>query len=159
MVLTDNGFGSKANSPDAMLFFQRIRPNWATGAIEQLQMTFLHDPDKKVPFRIVNESTEKRYLTGADFDLEGMHPIGDKMWFGNEFGPYLIKTDRNRKVEAVFETMVEGKPARSPEHYAIASQGRPDATGTFNVLRSKGYEGMAASKDGRFLYPMMEGAM
>lgn len=29
-VLTDNGFGSMANSPDAMLFFSVMRPDFAT---------------------------------------------------------------------------------------------------------------------------------
>ena len=159
LVLTDNGFGSKANSPDAMLFFHRIRPNWETGVVERLQTTFLHDPDNRVPFRIVHEGTQKRYLTGADFDLESIQPIGDKIWIGDEFGPYLIRADRNGKVEAVFETTVDGKPARSPDHFAITSPGRPDQTGSFNVLRSKGFEGMAASKDGRFLYALLEGAM
>jgi hypothetical protein len=159
LVLTDNGFGSKANSPDAMLFFHRVRPNWETGAIERLETTFLHDPDRKVPFRIVHEGTEKRYLTGSDFDLESIQPIGDKIWIADEFGPYLIRADRTGKVEAVFETTVDGKPARSPDHVAVASPGRPDQNGTFNVLRSKGFEGMAASKDGRFLYGLLEGAM
>jgi hypothetical protein len=159
LVLTDNGFGSKANSPDAMLFFHRIRPNWTTGAVEVMQTTFLHDPDKKVPFRIVNESTEKRYLTGADFDLESIQPIGDKIWIGDEFGPYLIRLDRNGKVEAVFETQVDGKTVRSPDNPAVATAGRPDQTSAFAVQRSRGYEGMAASPDGRFLYPLLEGPL
>ncbi|WP_163827649.1 esterase-like activity of phytase family protein, partial [Proteus vulgaris] len=29
----------------------------------------------------------------------------------------------------------------------------------FRVRRSKGFEGMAASPDGRFLYPLLEGAL
>jgi hypothetical protein len=157
LVLTDNGFGSKANSPDAMLMFHRIKPNWETGAVERQQTTFLHDPDKKVPFRIVHEGTDKRYLTGADFDIEAIQPIDGKLWFGDEFGPFLIRTDLNGKVEAVFETTVDGKPVRSPDHYAVSSQGRPDQAATFNLGRSKGFEGMAASKDGRFLYALLEG--
>ena len=28
LTLTDNGFGSKANSPDAMLMFHIIKPDW-----------------------------------------------------------------------------------------------------------------------------------
>jgi len=30
-----------------------------------------------VPFRIVNENTPRRYLTGSDFDIESIQPIGD----------------------------------------------------------------------------------
>ena len=69
-VLTDNGFGSKANSADAMLMFHHVKPDWKSGRVQRLQTVFLHDPDKKVPFLIVNEGTKQRYLTGADFDIE-----------------------------------------------------------------------------------------
>ena len=48
---------------------------------------FVHDPDRKVPFLIVNEGTDKRYLTGADLDIESMQLVGDLVWFGDEFGP------------------------------------------------------------------------
>lgn len=139
LVLTDNGFGSKANSPDAALFFHRLKADFATGAIERLSTTFLHDPDKKVQFRIVHEGTEKRYLTGADFDPESIQPIGGKLWIGDEFGPYLIRVDATGKVEAVFETTVDGKPVRSPDHYAVTTPGAPDAAlpVPFNARRSR----------------------
>lgn len=157
LVLTDNGFGSKANSPDAMLFFHRLKADFDKGVIERLSTTFLHDPDKKIPFRIVHEGTEKRYLTGADFDPESIQPIGGKYWIGEEFGPYLIRVDADGKVEAVFETQIDGKPARSPDHYAVTTPGAPNQSVAFNVRRSKGFEGMAQSPDGRFLYPLLEG--
>ena len=122
-VLTDNGFGAKANSYDAMLMFHKVKPDWTTGKAELLSTTFLSDPDKKVPFRITNEGTDKRYLTGADFDIELIQPIGNEIWFGDEFGPYLIKTDLAGKVLAVFETMVDGKLARSPDHFQVSDAG------------------------------------
>ena len=53
--------------------------------------------------------------------------------------------------------MVDGKPARSPDHYAVTTPAAPNGTVTFNMRRSKGYEGMAASPDGRFLYALLEG--
>ena len=31
-IVTDNGFGNKRNSPDAMLMFHRVRIDWARGA-------------------------------------------------------------------------------------------------------------------------------
>ena len=158
-VLTDNGFGTKANSYDAMLMFHKVRPDWATGKVDLQSTIFLSDPDKKVPFRITNEATEKRYLTGADFDIESIQPIGTDIWFGDEFGPYLIRTDATGKVLAVFETMVDGKPARSPDHYAVTTPAVPGGAVAFNVRRSRGYEGMAASKDGKMLYPLLEGPL
>ena len=158
LTITDNGFGSKANSPDAMLMFHVLKPDWKSGAVERVSTTFLHDPDRKVPFRIVNENTPKRYLTGSDFDLESVQPIGDALWFGEEFGPYLIKTDKSGKVLQIVETKVDGKVVRSPDHPAVVMPGAPGPV-KFEVRRSKGFEGMAASPDGKFLYPLLEGPL
>jgi hypothetical protein len=158
-VLTDNGFGSKANSPDAMLYLNRYNIDWKSGELKRLQTIFLHDPDKKVPFRIVHEGTPKRYLTGADFDTESFQLAGGALWIGDELGPWLIKADMSGKVLAVFETLVDGKPARSPDHPAITTPAAPNVALDFNVRRSRGFEGMAASKDGSKLYALLEGAM
>ncbi|MBB1093796.1 esterase-like activity of phytase family protein [Rhodopseudomonas palustris] len=159
-VLTDNGFGSRYNSADSMLYLNRHKIDWANGKVERQETIFLHDPDKKVPFRIVHEDSAKRYLTGADFDTEGFQIIGDHFWIGEEFGPYILKTDKSGKVLAVFETLVDGKPVKSPEHWSIQSPGGPGATYSgVNLRRSKGFEGFAASTDGKFLYPLFEGAL
>ncbi|MBL8670012.1 MAG: esterase-like activity of phytase family protein [Alphaproteobacteria bacterium] len=158
-IVTDNGFGSKANSPDAMLFLNRYRIDWDKGTFERLQTVFLHDPDKVVPFRITHEGTEKRYLTGSDFDIEGFQIAGGAFWIGDEFGPFLIKADMTGKVLKVVETKVDGFAVRSPDHPAVGSAGAPNQTGSFNLRRSKGYEGLAGSKDGRFLYALLEGPL
>ncbi len=159
-VLTDNGSGAKANSPDSMLYLNRYRIDWAAGTWVPLETIFLHDPDRKVPFRIVHEGTDKRYLTGSDFDTEGFQIIGDTLWIGDEFGPYVLKADRAGKILAVFETLADGKPVRSPEHWQVQSPAVPGAAYTnVNLRRSKGYEGFAASKDGKFLYGLLEGPL
>ncbi|MFK8251602.1 esterase-like activity of phytase family protein [Ancylobacter terrae] len=158
-ILTDNGMGAKANSPDSALYLNRYRIDWKSGAFERLETVFLTDPDKKVPFRIVHEGTDKRYLTGADFDPESFQIIGDDIWIGEEFGPYLIRADKTGKVLAVIETVAGEMPVRSPDHYGVASPATPSATAEFNARRSKGFEGMAASKDGKFLYPLLEGPL
>ena len=158
LTLSDNGFGSKANSPDAILMFHVVKPDWKTGAVERVSTGFLNDPDRKVPFRIVNENTPKRYLTGSDFDLESVQPIGDALWFGEEFGPYLVKTDKTGKVLAVFDTLVDGKVVRSPDNPGLTLPSAPGPV-AFEVRRSKGFEGMAASPDGKFLYPLLEGPL
>jgi hypothetical protein len=158
-IITDNGFGSKANSPDAMLFLRNVRVDWAKGSIDTTRTIFLHDPDKNVPFRIVHEGTEKRYLTGSDFDIEGFQIIGDKIWIGDEFGPYLIRTDMTGKVEAFFETQAEGKPVMSPDHYKVVTPNPGAPLTGVNLGRSRGYEGFAASKDGKFIYGLLEGPL
>src|SRR6516225_2082030 len=151
-VITDNGMGARANSMDSMLYLNRYKMDWASGKIERQETIFLHDPDKKVPFRIVHEDTQKRYLTGADFDTEGFQIIGDVFWIGDEFGPYILKADKTGKILGVFETVADGKPVRSADHLAVAAPGAAGATFTnVNLRRSKGYEGFASSKDGKFL--------
>lgn len=158
-ILTDNGFGSKANSPDAMLFLNRYTVDFKGGSLKRQETVFLHDPDKKVPFRIVHEGTKKRYLTGSDFDTESFQIAGGAFWIGDEFGPYLIKADMKGKVLAVFETQVDGNVVRSPDHPAVTTPGAPGGNVAFQARRSKGYEGMASSKDGSKLYALLEGAL
>jgi hypothetical protein len=156
-LLTDNGAGSKANSPDFMLYLNHYSIDFKTGQFKHLATVFLHDPDKKVPFRIVHEGTSPRYLTGSDFDTESFQIIGQNIWIGDEFGPFLIKTDLKGKVLAVYETVVDGKVVKSPDHPSVTTPGSPVDSTKFEVRRSKGFEGMASSKDGRKLYPLLEG--
>jgi hypothetical protein len=156
-LLTDNGAGSKANSPDFMLYLNHYSIDFKTGQFKHLATVFLHDPDKKVPFRIVHEGASPRYLTGSDFDTESFQIIGQNIWIGDEFGPFLIKTDLKGKVLAVYETVVDGKVVKSPDHPSVTTPGSPVDSTKFEVRRSKGFEGMASSKDGRKLYPLLEG--
>ncbi len=158
-ILTDNGFGSKANSPDTMLYLNHYKVDFKAGSMKRLATVFLHDPDKKVPFRIVHEGSKQRYLTGSDFDTESFQFAGGALWIGDELGPYLIKADLKGKVLAVFETLVDGKVVRSPDHPAVTTPSAPGGALAFQVRRSKGFEGMAAAKDGSKLYALLEGAL
>lgn len=156
VMLTDNGFGNRRNSPDALLMFHRMAPDWANQRITVRQTVFLRDPDRIVPFRIVNEDTRERYLTGGDFDPESIQVIGETVWIGEEFGPFLIRATLDGRVTGLFETRVGEAQFRSPDHPAFSVPANPTATVAFQVPRSGGFEGMAASPDGRFLYPMLE---
>ena len=61
--------------------------------------------------------------------------LGEHLWIGDEFGPYVIKADKTGKVLAVFETVADGKPVRSPDHWAVQSSATPNATfGNGNLL-------------------------
>lgn len=152
-ALIDNGFGSKANSSDALLSFTRISPDFETGDIALRQRVWLRDPDGHAPFRIVHEATTERYLTGADFDLEAMQVIGDRVYIGEEFGPYLIEATLDGIVTGVFPTWLNGAEIRSPDHPALRI---PAQAGTdWTLPRSGGYEGLALAPDGT-LWGMLE---
>ncbi len=158
-LLTDNGAGSKVNSPDFMLFLNRYAVDFKRGQFERLETVFLHDPDKKVPFRIVHEDTQQRYLTGSDFDPESFQIAGGHFWIGDEFGPYIIKADMKGRVRAVIETKVDGKTIVSPDHPSVTTPSAPGGEVKFQLRRSKGYEGLALSPDGSKLYALLEGAL
>lgn len=158
-LLTDNGAGAKANSPDFMLYLNRYAVDFKQGQFKRLQTVFLHDPDKKVPFRIVHEGTKQRYLTGADFDTESFQIADGHFWIGDEFGPYLIKADMKGRVRAVIETKVDSKTIVSPDHPSVTTPGAPGGELKFQARRSKGYEGLASSPDGSKLYALLEGAL
>ena len=155
-ALTDNGFGNKLNSPDALLMVHRLEVDWTSGRVTRQKTTFLRDPERRVPFLIVNENTRERYLSGADFDPESIQPVGDEWWIGEEFGPYVLRVDRDGKVLGVIETVVQGKAYRGPDHYLQGRLPNTPAETAFEVRRSGGFEPMAKSPDGSKLYPMFE---
>ncbi|WP_159997475.1 esterase-like activity of phytase family protein [Roseomonas sp. 18066] len=157
-VLTDNGFGSKRNSGDALLMFHKVRPDFRSGQVAVEQTIFLTDPARRVPFRIAHEGTEARYLTGADFDPESIQPIPNNggFWIGEEFGPFLIRVDMEGRIQQVVETTLEGRAIRSPDHPSLQVPASPTAGVAFQSQRSGGYEGMAMLPDGSRLWALLE---
>jgi hypothetical protein len=158
--LSDNGFGAKANSSDAALMLHNIKFDWENGKVELLKTVFLSDPNKIAPFPIVLEGAEKRYLTGADFDIESIQPADGGFWLGEEFGPYVLKVNAAGELTDVIPTAVGGKPVVSPDNPTLATPANPTAKmAGFNLKRSGGYEGLAMSKDGSKLYGLLEGPL
>lgn len=159
-TLSDNGFGNKLNSTDAMLMIHNVKFDWDNGSVEPVKTVFLSDPDRKAPFPIVMEGAATRYLTGGDFDVESIQPVADGFWIGEEFGPYLLKFDRDGKLTDVVATEIDGKPVLSPDNPTLAVQADPSKKmPAFNLKRSGGYEGLAMSKDGSKLYGLLEGPL
>ena len=155
-AMPDNGFGKKGNSSDFLLRVYSIRPDFETTEGSSGEITFgefvqLRDPDRRIPFEITNEDSEGRLLTGADFDIESVRqdPQGD-LWFGDEFGPFLLHTDATGRV---LEAPIPLPDVKSPENPTLESGEEP------GLPTSKGFEGMAISTDGTTLYPMLEGAL
>lgn len=126
LVMSDNGYGSLENSADYHLTVYRMAMDFKSAAggagNMQLQGQFeLSDPNKHVPFTITREFTEDRILTGADFDIESMQRAPDgTLWFGDEFGPYLLHTDSTGKLLeppiALPDYDNPGKEIRSPQN-------------------------------------------
>ena len=144
VVLSDNGFGTKANSADFLLRIQKIGPVPATGQVDVLGGINLTDPAAKVPFPLVRAD---RVLTGADFDVESIVRDRDgSLWIGDEFGPWLLHFDRGGRL---LTAPIPLPDVRAPEN----------AAGNPNLGSSKGFEGMAHSPDGRYLYPLLEGTV
>jgi hypothetical protein len=168
LIMSDNGFGAQGNSADYVLRVYRISPdfktkNQGTGSVTVRSFITLSDPDHRIGFPIVAGMVnypasgipvdpairDNRWLTGADFDLESVRRAPDgTLWFGDEFGPFLIHTDASGKVlENVF-----GLPGvKAPQN--------PLAGGPPNLGSSKGFEGMGITPNGKTLYPMLEGPL
>ncbi len=153
-ALTDNGFGTKANSPDAALFFHRMVPDFETGKVTRRETVFLRDPDHKAPFRIANEGTDGRYLTGADFDPESIQYLDGDIWIGDEFGPYLLHFARDGRLIEVFATRLDGEVISGPDTPGTVVPAQPGTD--FRVQRSGGYEGMALQPGTGLLWAMLE---
>ncbi|MBB4228331.1 esterase-like activity of phytase family protein [Rhizobium mongolense] len=159
-TLSDNGFGSKGNSSDAMLFLHQMKLDWTTGKADVVKNIFLSDPNKIAPFPITLEGAEKRYLTGGDFDIESIQPVADGFWLGDEFGPYLLKFDTEGRLTDVIATTADGKLVMSPDNPLLSVPANPAAKmPAFNLKRSGGFEGLAMAKDGTKLYGLLEGAL
>jgi len=158
--LSDNGFGSKTNSTDAMLMLHHLTFDWDAGAVKVEKTLFLTDPDKKAPFPIVMEGSDKRYLTGADFDVESIQPVADGFWVGEELGPYILKFSSEGVLTDVIATKAGEIEVKSPDNPTLVVPANPTAKmPVFNLKRSGGYEGLAMSKDGTKLYGMLEGPL
>jgi hypothetical protein len=157
LVLTDNGFGSKANSADVLLMFNILTVDWKTGRVGVEKTVTLSDPNRIVPFPIVTEASDSRYLTGADFDIESLQPVGDGYWLGDEFGPWLLQLDGEGRVLRVRATEPGGALIQGPDN-AFVPTPNPGAAlaDTVIAMRSGGYEGMALGADGATLYPLLE---
>ena len=173
LVLSDNGFGSKKNSPDFLLRIYTVRPSLRTpqggaGTIGvDRKFVQLRDPDRRIDFLIVNENTADRLLTGADFDPESLAvAIDGTLWVGDEFGPFLLHFDRTGRLLARPIPVPDPRAGRDAAKDLVRSPDNPfltppvpGAAQTAILNRSKGFENLARSADGSRLYAMMEGPL
>jgi hypothetical protein len=184
-TVTDNGFGAKSNSADALLRVYAVRPDFRTpaggsGTVSAANFRTgtrldrfspdsyitLRDPDRKLGFGLIADAATYtsangspavaaeikagRLLTGADVDVESVRvdPSG-AWWFGDEFGPFLIKTDRSGVVTRR-EIGLDGVTAPDNPYRGAT----PNTVGA-----SKGFEGLAINPAGTKLFALVEGTV
>jgi glycerophosphoryl diester phosphodiesterase len=129
----------------------------------------LRDPNRLVPFPILNENTPDRLLTGYDFDPESFVIAADgTIWVGDEFGPYLLHFDSNGVLlDPPFATPDYGPgkdpsrdQVRAPQNPALllnpVGPGQPSPA---NLPTSRGYEGMTTNPARTRIYAMLEGTV
>lgn len=149
-ALSDNGFGGRDNSADYLLCIYRLSPDFRTpeGGSGQIRVDAaiqLSDPDTHLPYPAVRAD---RLLTGADLDPESFRRLDDgSFWIGEEFNPSLVHFSA--------QGVLLAPPFRLHGLNAVDNPTGEPA----NLPRSRGFEGMAASPDGKLLYPMLEGAL
>lgn len=193
-VMPDNGFGTRANSPDAVLRVYTVEPDFrrwngrsvaGTGAVRPVDVDSgrrlasfsgrshitLADPLGRLGFTEINQLQAYPYagsgpgqagipvderiraghwLTGADLDIESMRvDHHGHYWFGEEFGPFLVKTDARGRV---LRREVPMAGVMSPDNPYLGS-----ATPTLGS--SRGFEGMAINRAGTTLFTLLEGTV
>jgi len=152
-ALPDNGFGAKANSADFLLRLYHVTPHWTTakggtGDLQVDRFLQLRDPRRLITWPVTRAD---RSLTGADLDIESVVRSPDgSLWIGDEFGPFLLHFSRDGVLLQAPVPFVDGK---SPSNPTLAAGETP------RVGSSRGFEALAASADGRRLYPIVEGAL
>ncbi len=160
-ALSDNGFGSRENSPDYVLVLYHLRPDFENGIITVQDLVELSDPRHLAGFALVADHSfypgtddsvdarikTRRLLTGADFDPEGLvaRPDGS-FWLGDEFGPFLLHVNTRGELLSA--------PVPTP---GVEAPENPFLNGRIaNHPSSGGFEGLCASVDGKLLYGLLE---
>lgn len=184
LVMTDNGFGAKGNSADALLRLYSLRPDFKTASggsgtvsasnfllgsplarFSDASRITLNDTNHKLSVAIqadypnyYNDASKPavapsikfdRLLTGADLDTESVRQDKNcNLWFGDEFGPYLVKTDLSG---TVLRSEIPLPGVYAPENKDVLA-----GTATANLPSSGGFEGMAINVQGDKLYTLLE---
>lgn len=88
-----------------------------------------------------------RLLTGADLDIESVRrDKNGHLWFGDEFGPFLVKTNAAGEV---LRSAIALPGVQAPQNPLLGGA-------TPNLGASGGFEGMAINAAGDTLYTLLE---
>jgi hypothetical protein len=104
----------------------------------------LRHPDFRIPFKIVNDATPDRLLTGDDFDIETFRTTAARCGSRGVRPSSSTPTRPARCSRRRSRRQMSSRPTPA---------GLPAPRGRANLASSNGFEGMAISPDGRTLYP------
>ena len=154
--MPDNGFGTKANSADFLLRLYRVTPDWETadGGAGEIGVGRVHlaarpGPPDRLPDR------QRGHRRAAADRRRLRHRVGGarqdgSFWIGEEFGPFLLHVDATGKLLAAPVPFAGGK---SPQNPYLQPGETPERAREPRVRGA-----WPASRDGRYLYPIVEGA-
>jgi hypothetical protein len=157
-ALSDNGFGGKWNSSDYRLciYLFDIRPRTEAGTVSRnaLQAVIeLSDPARFFPWRLADENSPERLLTGLDADPESLVTMPDEsFWVGDEFGPWLLHFSIDGELLA--------PPVELPDN--VRSADHPLVITHADIPRlphSRGLEAMDLAGDNKTLVSILEGTV
>jgi glycerophosphoryl diester phosphodiesterase len=154
--LSDNGFGRKWNSPDYRLavYLFDVRPRTQAGPDSRTALQGvieLSDPARFFPWRLADEGSPERFLTGADADPESLVIMPDEtFWVGDEFGPWLLHFSVDGELLGPPVELPDN--VRSPEHPLVLA-----GADTARLASSRGLEAMDVAGDNRTLVMLLEG--
>jgi glycerophosphoryl diester phosphodiesterase len=157
-ALSDNGFGGKWNSSDYRLciYLFDVRPRTGAGSDSRtaLQAVIeLSDPAKFFPWRLADETTPERLLTGADADPESLVVMpDDSFWVGDELGPWLLHFSVDGELLAPPVELPDN--VRSADHPLVLAH-----ADTGRLPHSRGLEAMDLSGDNKTLVSILEGTV
>lgn len=161
-VLSDNGYGTAANSGDFRLVLQRIRWSGADGELRVIERRELSDPDGVL-------GVPRAALTGAELDPESLQRLPDGRWLiGEELGPSLLLVRDDGRLERrvdvplpeAFAALGRGAALlRAPTHPSLAALAEPARLAAASVAPSKGIEALALLPDGKTAWIALEAAL
>jgi hypothetical protein len=95
---------------------------------------------------------------GVAFDPEGVvvHPLTGHLLVSDEYGPALLEINRAGRLVRAYETPAALLP-RDAASGAVNHAG--DTGNTAGKRTNRGFEGLAVSPDGRYVYAMLQSAM
>jgi hypothetical protein len=161
-----SGRDSKFDRSDWFITLHGIKGQDRTGFTPVFQDADYPNGAGNIP--VDKQIASQRLLTGSDFDVEGVVRAKDgSYYFGDEFGPFIIHTDRNGKLLKTLPatlpnlTGIGTNPLIQSPDYPTTAAGSalPGVSGPFNSQSSGGFEGFTINPDGTKIYTLLEKAL